>query len=233
MINGISNAGAAYSPDWSIVSGARENARSNANADLNVNTTPTVIPAAQPETPVQPVTPVPQAPQIALDKTALLRLFDTDPAAMLVRGRIQYEGNPEAVEGGENVRKNQGASESKNAREVLEDTECETCKKRKYQDGSDDPGVSFKTPSHISPDQALSAVRGHENEHVTREQAKAEREGRKVVAQNVTYYNAICPECGRIYVSGGTTRTVTAGENEPQQDSEAQMLYPLGLGKTA
>lgn len=101
--------------------------------------------------------------------------------------------------------------------------ECQTCKNRKYQDGSDDPGVSFKTPSTIDPDSAASVVRGHEQEHVTREQAKADREGRKVVSQSVTLHTAVCPECGRIYISGGTTRTVTASASEEQQQpSEEQ-----------
>ncbi|MGN1100585.1 MAG: hypothetical protein ACI4RG_00210, partial [Huintestinicola sp.] len=54
--------------------------------------------------------------------------------------------------------------------------ECETCKNRKYQDGSDDPGVSFKSASKVAPDTAASAVRGHEMEHVYRNRAKAERE---------------------------------------------------------
>jgi len=109
-----------------------------------------------------------------------------------------------------------GASEeTKSAQEVAEEAECQTCEKRKYQDGSDDPGVSFQSPSHIDPDMAGAVVRGHENEHVVRERAKAEQEDRRVVSQSVTYHTEICPECGRVYVSGGTTRTVTAGQEEP------------------
>ncbi len=92
--------------------------------------------------------------------------------------------------------------------------ECETCKNRKYQDGSDDPGVSYKTPTTIDADMANAAVRSHEQEHVGREQFQAEQEGREVVFQTVTIHNAICPECGRIYVSGGTTRTVTKEQVE-------------------
>ncbi len=38
----------------------------------------------------------------------------------------------------------EGAQEAKSAREVMEESECQTCKERKYQDGSDDPGVSFR-----------------------------------------------------------------------------------------
>lgn len=99
--------------------------------------------------------------------------------------------------------------EAKTPQEVMEESECQTCKNRKYQDGSDDPGVSFKTATNIAPEQAASAVRGHEQEHVVREQAKAQREDRKVVSQSVTIHTAICPECGDVYVSGGTTRTTT------------------------
>ncbi|MCH5185236.1 MAG: hypothetical protein J1F64_03835, partial [Oscillospiraceae bacterium] len=87
---------------------------------------------------------------------------------------------------------------------------CQTCKNRKYQDGSDDPGVSFKTAQGVAPEEAASAVRGHEAEHVRRESAKAQREGAKVVSQNVRIYTSICPECGKPYVSGGLTTTVTA-----------------------
>ena len=110
----------------------------------------------------------------------------------------------------------------KTPQEVFEDAECKTCAERKYQDGSDDPGVSFKTAAHISPDQAAAKVRSHEYEHVVREQAKAEREDREVVSQSVQLHTSICPECGRSYVSGGVTNTVTKGTSEPQQETEAK-----------
>jgi len=92
--------------------------------------------------------------------------------------------------------------------------DCETCKNRKYQDGSDDPGVSFKTPSNISPEEAASKVRGHEYEHVYRNRAKAERENREVVSQTVTIKTSVCPECGTPYVSGGQTDTVTRAKKD-------------------
>ncbi len=107
-----------------------------------------------------------------------------------------------------------GVKDTKSAAEVMDDAKCETCAKRKYQDGSDDPGVSFKTATHVDPKAAQAAVRGHEMEHVVRERAKAEREDRKVVSQSVTYHTGICPECGKFYISGGTTRTVTAADNK-------------------
>lgn len=111
---------------------------------------------------------------------------------------------------------------AESAQKALEEGECQTCEKRKYQDGSDDPGVSFKTPTNIKPEQAASAVRGHEMEHVYREQAKAGREGRKVVSQSVTMHTEICPECGKSYVSGGTTRTVTKADTDNAAQQQAR-----------
>ena len=113
--------------------------------------------------------------------------------------------------------------DGKSPLETMEESECQTCKNRKYQDGSDDPGVSFKTATNIAPEQAAAAVRGHEQEHVVREQAKAQREDRKVVSQSVTIHTEICPECGDVYVSGGTTRTTTKAnpvEEPSQADNE-------------
>ncbi len=110
---------------------------------------------------------------------------------------------------------------AKTPQEVMEDSECKTCAERKYQDGSDDPGVSFKTAAHIAPEQAAAKVRSHEYEHVSREQAKARREDRKVVSQSVTIHTSICPECGKAYVSGGVTNTVTKGTNKAVEESKA------------
>ena len=121
-----------------------------------------------------------------------------------------------------------GEEDDKTPQEVVEESECETCKKRKYQDDSDDPGVSFQTPTNVAPKQAAAAVRGHELEHVVREQAKAQREDRKVVSQSVTIHTEICPECGDVYVSGGTTRTVTKAnpvqETQPEDDKKESAL---------
>ena len=100
-------------------------------------------------------------------------------------------------------------AEGKSAAEVAEDGECQTCQNRKYQDGSDDPGVSFKTAGSIDKSVAASTIRSHEQEHVSRNAAKAEREGREVVSSRVVLHTGICPECGDVYYSGGTTTTVT------------------------
>lgn len=94
--------------------------------------------------------------------------------------------------------------------------ECQTCKNRKYVDESSDPSVSFQTPQHISANQSSSMVLSHEREHVANEQEKAEREDRKIVSQTVSLSTSICPECGKIYVSGGVTRTITKSDNKPE-----------------
>lgn len=85
--------------------------------------------------------------------------------------------------------------------------ECQTCKNRKYQDGSNDPGVSFKTPTRLSPERAAFAIRAHEAEHVAHARVKAQKEDQEIVSQSVSYRTGICPECGRVYMAGGTTRT--------------------------
>jgi hypothetical protein len=103
--------------------------------------------------------------------------------------------------------------------------DCQTCKSRQYQDGSDDPGVSFKSPGHIDPASSASVVMGHEQEHVANEQADAAAEGRRVVSQSVRLFTAVCPECGRVYVSGGETTTVTAADNSDKNQNKAASPY--------
>ncbi len=85
-------------------------------------------------------------------------------------------------------------------------TECQTCKERKYQDGSDEM-VSFKASAHISPEASASTVRAHEQEHVSNAFKKAAQGEGKVLQASVRLQTAICPECGRSYVAGGTTTT--------------------------
>lgn len=92
--------------------------------------------------------------------------------------------------------------------------ECQTCKNRKYKDGSDEGDVSFKAAAHIDPKSAAARVRSHEQEHVSNAYQKAEKNNGKVVACNVSIHTAVCSECGRTYVSGGTTATQIKYRNE-------------------
>ena len=199
--------------------------------------------APQTGTPVQPVdasSPVSSQGK-GFGKLGLPIREGADPVEMAVRMRIRYDeplpeeaaaapelpgakGLPGAKDlAGENaVPGEPGATGPEAAQAAKEEGECQTCKERKYQDDSDDSGVSFQTPTNIAPEQAASAVRGHEMEHVVREQAKAEREDRKVVSQNVTIHTDICPECGKAYVSGGTTTTTTKADNSDAQQEQQQ-----------
>lgn len=180
-----------------------------------------------PEVPVEPVSPV---RPVSSQETPAAKLGPViregaDPAEMAVRMRIKpYEeespltGNAEQTD----PEGNDAKVGAEGVQAAVEEGKCQTCEKRKYQDESDDMGVSFQTPTNVSPEQAAAAVRGHENEHVVREQAKAQQEGRRVVSQSVTIHTDICPECGKVFVSGGTTRTVTAGEKDQSVPQEAQ-----------
>lgn len=98
-----------------------------------------------------------------------------------------------------------------------DDGKCETCENRKYQDVSDDPGVSFKTASKASGN-AEAAVRAHEYEHVSHNQAQAAQDDKEIVYQSVRIKHGICPECGASYVSGGETVTVTRTKPEERFD---------------
>lgn len=102
--------------------------------------------------------------------------------------------------------------------------ECQTCKERKYQDGSDE-NVSFKSASHISPESAGAKVRAHEQEHVSNAYKKAAQKNGKVINASVSIHTSICSECGRTYVSGGTTNTTIKYSNEEnpyQKERKAQ-----------
>ena len=116
---------------------------------------------------------------------------------------------------------------------------CETCRERKYKDGSDEE-VSFKTPTHISPNAAGVAVRAHEGEHVSNAYKKAAMDGGKVIHCGVAIHTATCPECGRSYVSGGVTNTAISTPKEdgkknkdPYMAMAAGILNDLGVGGRA
>lgn len=119
---------------------------------------------------------------------------------------------PEEPENG--AVRNPGQSTEKKTGHRSSPAECETCKERKYQDGSDESNVSFQTASHISPTAAGSAVRAHEGQHVSNAYKKAATGNGKVISATVSIHTAICPECGRTYVSGGTTSTQIKYYNE-------------------
>ena len=113
----------------------------------------------------------------------------------------------------ENLVMNPGRSIVKPPGKKSSPAECRTCATRKYQDGSSEM-VSFKTAQHISPQAAGARVRAHEAEHVANAYKKATLNNGTVMRASVAIHTAICPECGRVYVSGGTTTTQIKYKNE-------------------
>lgn len=99
----------------------------------------------------------------------------------------------------------------------VDPVECQTCKNRRYQDGSNEM-VSFKTPGKISPGESYAKVRSHEQEHVTNAIAEGSKPGKELVSATVSLKTAVCPECGRTYIAGGTTRTMMRVYNEDAYD---------------
>jgi hypothetical protein len=98
--------------------------------------------------------------------------------------------------------------------------QCATCAARKYKDQSDDSSVSFQTSTSVPPQLAASEVRFHEQEHVQHNAVKADAAGLKATS-SVQIHTAVCPECGRIYVSGGTTIT-SYSQKQPASFSSSE-----------
>ena len=141
-----------------------------------------------------------------------------DSGLRIESGHLQNRSSPGVVvdispEGWAAYNKVNAQSSSSKPNEV-NPTECKTCASRQYVDGSSDSTVSFQSPTHVAPGQAAAAVSSHESEHVANEQARAEGEGREVVSQSVRLITSICPECKRVYVSGGVTQTVTVKKDQ-------------------
>lgn len=99
-----------------------------------------------------------------------------------------------------------GAKDAEESKQVKQ-ANCQTCKQRKYVDGSNESDVSFKAPAHIDPSRSAAVVMGHEQEHVANAIAEGSKEDKELLSVSVTLHTAVCPECGRVYVAGGTTHT--------------------------
>jgi DNA-directed RNA polymerase subunit M/transcription elongation factor TFIIS len=121
-----------------------------------------------------------------------------------------------SISGYDNRRSIDSTAKDKSAQEINKTgkVECQTCKNRKYQDISNDSGVSFKTPGKIDAGSSASVVKSHELEHVRHQLADAAKDSKQIVSQTVTLHTSVCPECGRSYVSGGNTKTVTKTTSE-------------------
>ncbi len=116
----------------------------------------------------------------------------------------------------------EGVQDSRAAKRVGK-AECQTCKSRKYKDGSDEM-VSFKSATHLSPQAAGSAVMAHEQEHVSNAYKKASLNDGKVLQASVQLKMGVCSECGRSYVAGGTTSTKIKYNEENPYEKNAKSL---------
>ena len=155
---------------------------------------------------------------------------DKENASRGISGIPGMEKNVPGISGTEKTKEIAGDPDSvKKPGRASSPKECKTCKERKYQDGSDE-NVSFKSAQHISPTSAGARVRAHEGEHVSNAYNKAKEDGGKVIQASVSFQTAICPECGRTYVSGGTTHTKISypGEENPYQ-KERKFQHGMGL----
>jgi len=144
---------------------------------------------------------------------------------VLPQGSVRLPGiGPYVVflsEDGDRAEITRGLVKSAEAQEV-----CQTCENRRYVDRSDDASVSYQTPSKISPNMSAAAVAMHENEHVRNEQANAQRDGREIISQTVTLIYDSCPECGKHYVSGGTTKTTSVSKSDSDEGFTAEEISP-------
>lgn len=135
--------------------------------------------------------------------------------------RQRITGNGNSVKGSEDTVKTGRTSAP---------SECQTCKKRKYQDGSNEMDVSFKSASHISVKDAPAKVRAHEQEHVANAYQKAKESNGKVLQASVSIKTAICPECGTTYVAGGETTTKI--KYPAEKNISDSLADDTGLGKS-
>ena len=139
--------------------------------------------------------------------------------------RISFDGIAEAAVDGA-----RDAEAKKNGR--VEKGECQTCKNRKYVDGSNESDVSFKTPAHINPNNAAAVVMGHEREHMANAVAEGNEANKELLSASISLKTSVCPECGRVYVSGGVTRTTmrTGKPQNPYEKRQADLNYLMASG---
>ena len=117
-------------------------------------------------------------------------------------------------------------------------TQCQTCKNRKYMDVSNETDVSFQSPTHISPEASFAAVSAHEQQHVSNAAAAGSQPGNQLLSASVTYKMGICPECGKPYIAGGTTATqIRYNKDNPYETSrkalEASLLPGMNFDAVA
>lgn len=129
------------------------------------------------------------------------------------------------VSSAEGIQGSKLSDSQKRTQKTTGKAECQACKERKYIDGSDEGNVSFKAPGHIAPEASASVVLSHEKEHVANAKREGNKPGNELISATVSLKTAICPECGRSYVAGGTTRTlIKYGNSDYDKNKKAADL---------
>jgi arginine repressor len=101
---------------------------------------------------------------------------------------------------------------------------------RRYQDVSPEVAVSLKFGAKVGTAVAGAVVGGHELQHAMHARMRAAREGKRVQVL-ITMHYSVCPECGRMYVAGGTTTVRELPEfeapgREPEKEREGPLQIP-------
>jgi len=94
---------------------------------------------------------------------------------------------------------------------------CGTCASRTYQDQSGDMGVSFQNGASVAPEAAASHVFAHEREHAAIAHQEAQRTGGHADT-SIRVHTSICPDCKKVYVSGGEARVSITPSEEDAMD---------------
>ena len=162
-----------------------------------------------------------QEKHVSEDVSKLFKNADESNYSPISFNLFEKDDKTDAAGNTHGVVLNPGASTHKAMGKKSSPAECETCARRTYKDGSDEMDVSFKTPSKIPQSIAASVVLGHEHEHVANAYEKERNGEGEVKRVSVTLHNDICPECGRVYVSGGLTHTEMTKSDENKNHSHA------------
>ena len=157
---------------------------------------------------------------------------NTGTAGSAIQGNAQAgstNAQDRAQSAGKTERNNANPDDQVKTGRKSSPSECETCKSRKYQDGSNESDVSFKAPGHISPQASAGTVRAHEQQHVSNAYQTAAEGNGKVISATVSLRTEVCPECGTAYVAGGETRTTIAYSKENPYQKNQKSLEAAGL----
>ena len=194
-----------YGPSASVYTAAAS--RTSAQASVN---------------PGAAVTPVPAVPSNEQTERRRVLPAEVEKQVQEAFDKMRYGSPRNAEDVNGNKIDIRYAKDDANKDGRISPSECSTCKERTYVDGSNESNVSFKTPGHISPAASASVVSAHEHEHVANAIHKGNEEGVDLISVSVSLKTAVCPECGTVYVSGGTTHSSLRYEGDtPYEAHEA------------